>query len=43
MYAVSLESGVPLPGWAQTYPQNGRYVAPNTWGSALRRSSSRSR
>src|SRR3954447_7335613 len=29
VYAVSLESGLPLPGWAQTYDgeRGGRYVA----------------
>ena len=33
VYAVSLESGVPLPGWAQTYGEpQGQYVLPNAVG-----------
>ena len=35
VYAVSLDSGLPLPGWAQTYrDRNGQYVLPNTAGPA---------
>ena len=34
MYGVSLDSGHPLPGWAQTYPGTGQYLLPNMWGSA---------
>src|SRR5207244_1653485 len=30
VYAVSLDSGMPLPGWAQTYrDRQGQYVLPN--------------
>ena len=33
VYAVSLDSGVSLPGWAATYPgRNGQYTLPNAWG-----------
>ena len=35
VYAVSLDSGMPLPGWSQTYrDRNGQYVLPNTAGPA---------
>lgn len=35
VYARSIESGVALPGWAQTYPgdRDGQYVLPNVVGS----------
>lgn len=35
VYAVSLDSGLPLPGWAQTYAgaQNGQYVIRDAWGA----------
>jgi outer membrane protein assembly factor BamB len=32
LYAVSIDSGVPLSGWAQTYA-SGAYTLPSTWGS----------
>lgn len=33
IYAVSLQSGVPLPGWFQSYPNtNGQYTV-NSWGA----------
>ena len=32
LYAVSIDSGVPLAGWAQTYA-TGAYTLPGTWGS----------
>jgi outer membrane protein assembly factor BamB/TolA-binding protein len=32
MYAVNLDSGLPLPGWAQTYPGTGQYVLPEVNG-----------
>jgi outer membrane protein assembly factor BamB len=32
IYAVSVQSGVPLPGWIQSYPStNGQYIV-NSWG-----------
>jgi outer membrane protein assembly factor BamB len=34
VYGVSLDSGHPLPGWAQTYPGTGQYTLANMWGSA---------
>ncbi len=48
VFAVSLESGVPLPGWAQTYPtggpdRQGRYSLPGTSGGRRAGFSSRSR
>ncbi len=33
VYAVSLESGMPLAGWAQTYGGDGAYLLQNVWGS----------
>lgn len=33
VYAVSLASGVPLPGWAQTYGPQAAYTLNNTWGT----------
>lgn len=35
LYALSAESGSPLPGWGQTYPgeKRGRYSIPNAWPS----------
>ncbi|HET6251407.1 MAG TPA: PQQ-binding-like beta-propeller repeat protein [Tepidisphaeraceae bacterium] len=33
IYGLSIESGVPLPGWTQTYP-NGAYTLPGVWGAA---------
>lgn len=32
LYGLSIESGVPLPGWTQTYA-SGTYVLPGVWGS----------
>jgi outer membrane protein assembly factor BamB/tetratricopeptide (TPR) repeat protein len=29
MYAVNLDSGLPLPGWAQSYPGTGQFVLPD--------------
>lgn len=33
VYAVSIDSGLPLPGWADTYAgdRGGRYAVPNAW------------
>ncbi|HWE04983.1 MAG TPA: PQQ-binding-like beta-propeller repeat protein [Tepidisphaeraceae bacterium] len=33
LYGISMESGVPLPGWLQTYPNGGAFALPNTNGS----------
>jgi hypothetical protein len=35
VYAVSLESGAPLPGWVRTWGtgRQGQYVLPHVWGS----------
>lgn len=32
IYGMSIESGLPLPGWAHS--GSGQYVLPNTWGSS---------
>lgn len=32
VYALSIDSGMPLPGWAQSYP-DGAFVLPGVWGS----------
>jgi outer membrane protein assembly factor BamB len=34
IYARDLDSNLPLPGWAQTYPASGDYTLPNASGSA---------
>ena len=34
IYARDLDSDLPLPGWAQTYPATGDYALPNASGSA---------
>ncbi len=37
LYARSLESGMPLAGWSQTYGADGAYSIPNFWGSPRNR------
>lgn len=31
LYAIDLDSGEPLPGWAETYPQGGAYSLSDAW------------
>ena len=34
LYAVSMETGLPLPGWSRTYPDTGRFELPDADGIA---------